>query len=86
MSEDLGLTAPQREALSQMFKVGNNPYGWSASDIGAAGRTMASLEQKGYVIGGHVYGGPTKTYRYTDKASRIRRALTPDDGEVKNDA
>ncbi|MCB4860808.1 hypothetical protein K7W03_14530 [Sphingobium sp. PNB] len=69
------LTTSQRAALIKMFKIGNNPYGWAAADIGAAGRTMASLEQAGYLVGGNMYGSKQRTYRYSDKAIRIRAAL-----------
>ena len=70
-----GLTAAQREAVHVMFRLGNNPYGWSASDAAATGRTMSSLEAKGLLTGGHVYGARQRTYRYTDKAVRIRTYL-----------
>lgn len=58
----VSLTMAQRAAFSRLIKLGSNPYGWSALDLGTAGRTMLALSEAGLVIGGNVYGGRTNTY------------------------
>lgn len=85
------MTEPQKVALARMLRLGSNPYGWSASDLLAAGRTMQWLWENGFVSGGNIYGWRTRTYILTERgravaiATETRSAETAKTGSVEDE-
>ena len=71
MTEERAMTAVQTQALKRLGELGRCPYGWSATEIGASGRTLAALHDRGLVYGGNVYGSRTRTYILSDNGHKF---------------
>lgn len=76
MSDIAKLNSEMREALSRILRVGNSPYGRTASELGVSGATMAALARRGFLIGGNIYGSRVRSYRFTERAEAVRQYLT----------
>lgn len=70
-----GLTKAQATALCAIVDRGNNPYGWTATDIGASGAAMNALRAKGLLMSD--YRTPA-AYRFQGSAPAVRALLSQD--------
>jgi hypothetical protein len=71
------LSAVQIAALARLGELGMNPYGWSAADVGRSGKTLAALEERMLIFGGHIYGRRTRSYIITDRGKeRLAQAMS----------
>lgn len=76
------LTKAQMAALERFAALGFNPYGWAAGNIGAHGGTVAALEERMLITGGHIYGSRTRSYNITARGiERLAQADTDPKGQ-----
>lgn len=75
-----GLSSQGFTALMRFCEIGNDPYGRQWEEFASSRQVALTLEGKGLLISGHIYGSRTRTFRYTEAGLAVREFLlrTPD--------